>query len=49
MRITKEEGFELHATETLKNIKRTHDNRGTNGKCVKMNRDEQILVFRKGK
>lgn len=48
-RIIEEEGFELHATETLKNIKRVHGDRGTNGKCVKMNRDEQILVFRKGK
>lgn len=45
--IIKEEGFELYAIETLDNIKRAHGDAKTNGKCVKINRDEQILIFKK--
>ncbi len=47
-KIIEEEGFELHAIETLKNKKRPHFGYAkTNGKCVKINRDEPILIFKK--
>lgn len=46
-RIAEEEGFELYNIETLKNIKRAHGDPTTNGKCATINRDEQILIFRK--
>lgn len=46
-KIIEEEGFELHAIETLKNIKRAHGDASTNGTCVNINQDEQILIFKK--
>lgn len=48
-KIIKEEGFELHEIETLNNIKRAHGDTKTNGKCVIINQDEQILIFKKSK
>lgn len=48
-KIIEEEGFELYAIETLNNINRAHGDAKTNGKCVKINQDEQILIFKKSK
>ena len=46
-KIIEEEGFELYAIEMLNNINRAHGDAKTNGKCVKINQDEQILIFKK--
>ena len=46
-KIIEEEGFELYAIEMLNNIKHVHGDAKTNGKCVKINQDEQILIFKK--